>query len=135
MLNKFNKLKKEVKKVNENLSNYVINEITKIVYQSLKNSKSTGERMDLTIIDNIINDFWYANRQAKNCSNRDTLRKYNFLKISNGEKLLKISQNEVANKYLVEKLGNFYEYVLKHGSAYIPQNRFGKYENYLKFAN
>ena len=135
MLNKFNELKKEVKVANENLSNYLINEITKIVYQSLKNSKITGEKMDLTIIDNVINDFWYANRQAKNCSNRDTLRKYNFLKISNGEKLLKLAQYDDLKKYMQEKLGAYYEYVLKHGTAYIPQNRFGKYENYLKFAN
>jgi len=135
MLKLFNEIKKEVKNANINATNYIVNEVAKVVYQEVKKTQKTqNNEVNFELINEWIDDFWYAHKQAKKCSNRDTLRGYNFKKISNGEKLLEISQDEKAKKYLTEKLGDFYNFVLKHGKGYIPQNNFGRYADYIEFA-
>lgn len=134
MLKLWNEVKKEVLNANQGVDQHIINEITKIVYNELKTQENPAVEVNYDLISQLIADFWYANKQAKKCTNRDTIRGYNQTKLRIGGELLKLSQNPDANKFIEEKLGKFYEFVLKHGSAYIPQNNFGRYADYIKFA-
>lgn len=138
MLKVWNEVKKAVILTNNGAEQHIINAIAKFVFEAVKNEVKTTEKKEVDVkkINQLIEDFWYANKQIKKSSNPKTLRTYSEMKIEKAAELLEIITNcEDSKAYFNAKTGQWSEYILKFASAYIPTlNRFGKLGSYAKFA-
>ncbi len=127
-LEKFNKIKLEVRAMNKDLPNYAIVYIAKVVYslEIAKNEEKAQVTENLEVLKDYVSKFWNAHQELKRRSNIKKINESLKLKLAYAK--LISSNFSLSNIELV--CGEWTSFILDFANKEMATNKFGKHLGY-----